>query len=49
MNMVRHNNIFIYSYAWNSIAGQNIFFGNQTDFCQAGARGVEGAAPYDMT
>ena len=49
MNVIWHDHEFIYSHAGYAIAGENMLTGDLSGFCQPNMRGVEGAAPYDVT
>ena len=49
VNMIGHNYIFINRNTSDTVSGQNVALYNLPQFRQLGIRGVEGAAPYDLT
>ena len=49
MNMIGHNHKFVHKNAGDKIAGKNVFLNDSADSVEIHLRGVEGAAPYDVT
>ena len=49
VNVIGHNYIFINCNTPDTVSGQNVALYNLPRFRQLGLRGVEGAAPYDLT
>ena len=49
VNMIWHNHIFLNLDTWNAVSREDISFCSFSVSRQSGIRGVEGAAPYDLT